>query len=87
MPLYCFFKKGSHLNALERNDIIGSACLQEWGYEKQPEELNAPNAHYAIARFHDIRNEKEATEHAFSTGSAFIALIIGLIVVVDWLFL
>ncbi|KHJ69245.1 hypothetical protein QU24_04800 [Pantoea rodasii] len=86
MPVYCFFKKGKHVNALERNDTRGSACLREWGYEKQPEELAAPNAHFAIVRFHDIRNEEQTTDHAFSTGAAFVALIVGLTAVADWLF-
>lgn len=86
MPVYCFFKKGNHVNALETNDRRGSACLREWGYEKQPEELSAPNAHCATARFHDIRNEDKATEHAFSTGAYFVALTVGLTAVADWLF-
>ena len=87
MPEYCFFKKGDHVNALERNDTKGAACLREWGYVKQSEELNAANIHCALARFHDIRNENQASENAFSTGAALAALIVGLIAVVDWLFL
>lgn len=86
MPVYCFFKKGSHVNTLEINDKRGSAFLREWGYEKQPEELSAPNAHFATARFHEIRNEEQATERAFSTEAAFVALLVGLPAVVDWLF-
>lgn len=86
MPVYCFFKKGNHVNALEKDDIRGSACLREWGYDKQPEELAAPNAHFATARYYDIRNEGQATGHAFSTGAVFVALIVGLTTVADWLF-
>lgn len=87
MPDYCFFKKGNHVNALEGNDKGGAAFLREWGYSKQSEELNAPNAHCALARFHDIRNEEQASEPPFSTGAALVALIVGLIAVLDWFFL
>jgi hypothetical protein len=85
--MYCFFKKGEHVNALERNDTIGAAFLREWGYSKQPEELDAANTHCALARFHDIRNEDKASEHAFSTRAAFVALIVGMTAVIDWFFL
>lgn len=87
MPEYCFFKKGDHVNALERNDTEGAACLRDWGYTKQSEELKAANTHCALAHFHDIRNEEQAREHAFSTGAAFLALIVGMLAVVDWFFL
>lgn len=87
MPAYCFFKKGNHINALEVDDLKGSVCLQEWGYKKQPEELSAPDAHCATALFHHIRNKENPTHRAFSTRAAFLALIVGLIAVSDWLFL
>ncbi|KHJ69708.1 hypothetical protein QU24_02315 [Pantoea rodasii] len=87
MPTYCFFKKGNHVNALERNDIKGAACLREWGYSKQSEEIYAPDTHYALARFNDICNKQQAREHAISTEAAFEALLMGLITVVGWFFL
>ncbi|MDF7649922.1 hypothetical protein F3J38_20635 [Pantoea sp. Acro-805] len=87
MPEYCFFKKGDHVNVLEKNDASGAACLREWGYAKQSEELNAPNTHCALARFHHIHNEERSSKYAFSSEAAFLALIVGLIAVMDWLFL
>ncbi|MGK0705321.1 hypothetical protein ACSFCW_17820 [Yokenella regensburgei] len=87
MPVYCFFKKGKHVNALERSDTKSANFLQEWGYSKLPEELDAANTHCALARFLEIQAEERASEYAFSTGAAFVALIIGIIAVVDWFFL
>ena len=86
MPSYLFFKKGNQVNALEGNEKGGGAFLPERGYSKESEELNAPDAHCALARFHDIRNEEQASEPPFSTGAALVALIVGLIAVLDWFF-
>ncbi|WP_017345739.1 hypothetical protein [Pantoea sp. A4] len=86
MPVFCFFKKGNHINALDVNDLDGSVFLQEWGYKKQPEEVNALNAHSAKALFNQIRNEEKSTHHALSFRN-FLALILSLIAISNWLFL
>ncbi|MFS2222556.1 hypothetical protein [Pantoea sp. B65] len=87
MPDYCFFKKGNNTAVLEKSDAGGASLLTGQGYQKQFEEVSAPNAKGALARFADIRKEEQKTEYAFATGAAFIALIVGLIAAVDFLFL
>jgi len=87
MPEYCFFKKGKHIIALERSEAAKSAQLATEGWQKQFEELSAPDAKRALNRFYDIRKEEQTTEHAFSTGAAFISLTVGLVALAGWLFL
>ncbi len=86
MPEYYFFKKGHQITVLERNDSAGAAQLFESGYEKQPEEVTAPDENSALARFHDIRNEEQHRQNASARGKVFVALTLGLLSVAGWLF-
>ncbi|MBB3306975.1 MULTISPECIES: hypothetical protein [unclassified Enterobacter] len=87
MPEYCFFKKGNHINALERSDIAGASDLTAKGYEKQFEELHAPDVKHALARFIDIRKEEQTTTHSFVTGAVFASLLVGVVAVASWFFI
>ncbi|MDY0927029.1 hypothetical protein [Pantoea trifolii] len=87
MPECFFLKKGNHINALERSDIAGASDLTAKGYEKQFEELNAPDVKCALARFTDIRKEEQTTTHSFVTGAVFASLLVGVEAVVSWFFL
>jgi len=87
MPDYYLFKKGKQTAVLERSDAREASRLTGQGYEKQFEEINAPDAKRALARFTDIRKEERTTEYAFATGAAFIALAVGLMAVADFIFL
>lgn len=87
MPEYCFFKKGNHITALEKTDTTGASALTNKGFEKQFEELNAPNVKRALARFIDIRKEEQTTTHSFVTGAVFASLLTGLVAVAGWLFI
>lgn len=86
MPEYCFFKKGNHITALEKTDTAGAFALTNKGYEKQFEELNAPDVKRALARFIDIRKEEQTTTHSFVTGAVFASLLVGVVAVASWLF-
>ncbi|WP_258195887.1 hypothetical protein [Pantoea hericii] len=85
MPEYCFFKKGRQITVLERNDSAGAAELSQRGYEKQFEEVTAPDENRALARFHDIRNEDQQSANAFARGEVFAILTVGLLSVAGWL--
>ena len=87
MPTYVFLKKDNRLSVLEKSDIDGAMALQKQGYDKQFEEIDAPDAKHALSRFADIKKDEATTEYAFSTGAAFIALMVGLIAVAGFLFL
>jgi hypothetical protein len=87
MPDYCFYKKGENIIVLDRSDATRATSLNVQGYHKQFEEVTAANEKSALVRFRDLRQEGQATEHAFATGAAFVALIVGLMVAVDFLFL
>lgn len=84
MPEYCFFKKGNHITALERRDIAGASDLTEKGFEKQFEELNAPDVERALARFADMRKEEQTTTHSFVTDAVFASLLVGVVTVFSW---
>lgn len=86
MPEYCFFKKGHQITVLERSDSAGAAQLSQSGYEKQFEEITAPDEKRALARFHDIRNDEQHRENAFARGEVFVVLTLGLLSVAGWLF-
>lgn len=87
MPEYCFYKKGNHITALEKTDTSGAFALTNKGYEKQFDELNAPDVKRALARFIDIRNEEQTTTHSFVTGAVFASLLVGVVAVASWLFI
>ena len=74
MTDFIFFKKGKQITALEKSDVDGAAQLANQGYEKQFEEIDAPDPEKALLRFADIRNEEVVTEHAFTTGAVFSAI-------------
>lgn len=75
MPDYCFYQKGKHMVVLERTDAPGAMTLSEQGYEKQFEEVSAPDKDRALARFADIRREKEIDQHNFLSGAAGMPII------------
>ncbi|CAM7662060.1 hypothetical protein PO654_01870 [Phytobacter diazotrophicus] len=75
MPEYCFFKKGKHTVALKKSDEQRAFQLTEQGYEKQFEEVIAANEKQALARFADIRREKEIDQHNFLAGAIAMPLI------------
>ena len=75
MPDYCFFKKGKQIAVLEKSEAEKASLLTGQGYDKQFEEIDAPDAEYALARFADIRKEECTTEHAFATGSVFSTIV------------
>lgn len=87
MPEYCFYKKGNHTTALKKTDKAGASYLTAKGYEKQFEELNAPDEKRALARFIDIRKEEQTSTHSFATGAVFASLLVGVVAVVSWLFI
>ena len=75
MPDYCFFKKGKQVAVLEKSEMKKASLLIGQGYEKQFEEVDAPDAEHALARFADIRDEECTTESAFVTGSVFSTIV------------
>lgn len=75
MPDYCFYQKGKQMVVLERTDARGALQLSEQGYEKQFEEVCAPDKNQALARFADIRREKEIDQHNFISGAATMPFI------------
>ncbi|WP_417642727.1 hypothetical protein [Enterobacter kobei] len=75
MPDYCFYQKGKQMVVLERTDARGALQLSEQGYEKQFEEVCAPDKSHALARFADIRREKEIDQHNFLSGAATVPFI------------
>jgi len=75
MPNYIFFRKGEQIAVLERSEAEKALLLTDQGYEKQYEEIDAPNAEHALARYADIRKEERTTEHAFITGTVFSTIV------------
>ena len=69
MPEFCFYQKGQRTRALKRSDADAALRLTEQGYEKQFEEINAADEEQALARFADIRKEKQIAS-AFTTWAA-----------------
>lgn len=87
MPEYCFYKQGNHITALKKTDKAGASDLTAKGYDKQFEELNAPDVKRALARFIDIRKEEQTTTHSFVTGAVFASLLVGVVAVASWFFI
>lgn len=75
MPDYSFFIKHKDLVVLESSDAKGATQLTEQGFEKQFEEIDSPNAKQALARFNDIRREKQTDHHNFMAGAIAMPLI------------
>jgi hypothetical protein len=75
MPDYIFFRKGEQIAVLERSEAEKAPLLTDQGYEKQYEEIDAPNAEHALARYADIRKEERTTEDAFITGTVFSTIV------------
>lgn len=75
MPEFCFFKKGNHIAATDRQDVEKSAQLTAEGWQKCFQEVNAVDAESALRRLADLRQQTVTTEHAFITGSVFSSLL------------
>lgn len=75
MPEYCFFKKDKQIVVLKKSEEQRAVELTEQGYEKQFEEVIAANETLALARFADIRKEKEIDQHNFLAGAIAMPLI------------
>ena len=75
MPEFCFYQKGQRTRALKRSDADAALRLTEQGYEKQFEEINAVDADQALARFADIRKEKQIDQQNFLAGAGAMPLI------------
>ena len=75
MPEYCFFKKDKQTVVLKKSEEQRAVELTEQGYEKQFEEIIAANETQALARFADIRKEKEIDQHNFLAGAIAMPLI------------
>ena len=69
MPDYRFFIKGRHTVVLEKSDTNEAALLTRQGYTTQFEEVSAPDKKQALARFMDIRKEKQIDSHHFLAGT------------------
>ncbi|MEN3753458.1 hypothetical protein ABC733_14755 [Mangrovibacter sp. SLW1] len=67
-----------------KTDAPESGRLKAQGYEQQFEEITAPNAAKALARFHDIKQDEESIQHGFSTGAAFISLLVVLMFIISF---
>lgn len=87
MPDFVFFKKGNHLCVIEKSDTDKALKLKKQGYDKQFEEIDAPDSELARTRFLDIKDDEASTEYVFATGAAFIALIVVIMAVADFIFL
>ncbi|MCT9844382.1 hypothetical protein C6560_18795 [Enterobacter sp. FS01] len=86
MPEFVFFKKGNKTTALEKSDVQGAALFINQGYEKQFEEIIAPDGQHALARLADIKKEEEIAPFAWATGAAFFGVIFAIMMVVGYLF-
>lgn len=75
MPEFCFYQKGQHTRTLKRSDTDAALRLTEQGYEKQFEEINAADEEQALARFTDIRKERQIDQQNFLAGGGFMPLI------------
>lgn len=71
MPDFFFFKKGQQLVAADRKDTAAAERLKADGYQKQFEEINAPDAERALIRLQDIRKDAADLEYGFLTGGIF----------------
>lgn len=75
MPEFCFYQKGQHTRTVKRSDPDAALRLTEQGYEKQFEEINAADEEQALARFADIRKEKQIDQQNFLAGAGVMPLI------------
>lgn len=75
MPEFCFYQKGQHTRALKRSNADAALRLTEQGYEKQFEEVNAADEEQALARFADIRKERQIDQQNFLAGAGVMPLI------------
>ncbi|HCL6626319.1 TPA: hypothetical protein N2R15_001007 [Citrobacter amalonaticus] len=75
MPEFCFYQKGQHTRTVKRSDANTALRLTEQGYEKQFEEVNAADEEQALARFADIRKEKQIDQQNFLAGAGVMPLI------------
>lgn len=75
MPEFCFYQKGQRARVLKRSDADAALRLTEQGYEKQFEEINAADEEQALARFADIRKEKQIDQQNFLAGGVAMPLI------------
>ncbi|MFA9594485.1 hypothetical protein [Citrobacter telavivensis] len=75
MPEFCFYQKGQHTRTVKRSDAKTALRLTEQGYEKQFEEINAADEEQALARFADIRKEKQIDQQNFLAGAGVMPLI------------
>ncbi|MGL5455253.1 MAG: hypothetical protein ACRC2A_18315 [Enterobacterales bacterium] len=75
MPEFYFYQKGQHTRTLKRSDADAALRLTEQGYEKQFEEINAADEEQALARFADIRKEKQIDQQNFLAGAGVMPLI------------
>lgn len=75
MPEFCFYQKGQHTRTVKRSDVNTALRLTEQGYEKQFEEINAADEEQALARFADIRKEKQIDQQNFLAGAGVMPLI------------
>lgn len=69
MPDYCFYKKGKNTVVVERSDSDSATQLTKQGFEKQFEEIKAPDEKQALARSADIQREKRIDQHNFISGA------------------
>lgn len=71
MPEFCFFRKGRQRVAVDRKDSASVDRLKADGYQKQFEEIIAPDAERALIRLQDIRKDAADLEYGFLTGGIF----------------
>ncbi|WP_244175128.1 hypothetical protein [Pantoea conspicua] len=57
--------------AADRKDTAAAERLKADGYQKQFEEINAPDAERALIRLQDIRKDAADLEYGFLTGGIF----------------
>ncbi|MCV2532038.1 hypothetical protein [Enterobacter wuhouensis] len=69
MPDYRFFQKGQQYIALESTDVNSASQLIAQGFEKQFEEVCAPDERAALARFADIRRNNQIDRNNFLAGA------------------
>lgn len=75
MPEYCFYNKDKQTVVVKKSDAESAFQLTEQGYEKQFEEIIAPDETQALARLADIRREKQVDQHNFLAGAIAMPLI------------
>lgn len=76
MSEFIFFRKGTQIFAVEKGNAEGSSHLEAQGYEQEFEEITAPDAQSALARYNDIKKEDELNVYAFALGPTFTLLIV-----------